>query len=148
MISRFCGVRTGCLEGFMLSYSSDSFSWPSSPCCSRPNSHLPCWHKFLNILLESLSSGLFLLIRPNPLYYLQTVISPCNHCCAATRINQHMWTLINYGLFANGLCPCSTIPPSFSALHSACTASLLSSLWLCVKRALYYLIACIPAELT
>lgn len=68
--------------------------------------------------------GSFLLINPNPHYYLQAVISPCNHRCAAARINEHIvWTLINYGLYANGLCPFSAPPPSLSDLHCAFTAS-------------------------
>lgn len=69
--------------------------------------------------------GSFLLINPNPHYYLQAAISqPCNHRCAAARINQHIvWTLINYGLYANGLCPFSAPAPSLSDLHCACTAS-------------------------
>lgn len=131
MISRFCGVRAGCLEHFMLYLHSAVLPSPGFSVLVVPVLILIS-HADTSALTCCLSHSVlsfFLLIRRNPHYYLQAVIPPCNHCCTAARINRHIvWTLINYGLFTNGLCPFSAPPPSFSALCCTCTASLFSSL--------------------
>lgn len=87
-------VWASCLRCFL------ACPWLSSPCWFHPNSHLPSQQECLNLLLESLCSELFLLIRPKPHHYLQTVSCPLEHQCTTKPAYCGLWSIMDYSLMA------------------------------------------------